>query len=408
MKYRILIISAAYPPSPGGVATHVTNLVHGLLKQESDFFISVLTTREQPKIYPFSEKGRLQVWGIKEKNVPNFCGRRAPFEDPISFVMEKWHEIRADLIHAHDLDSTYIGWMLKVAFKVPLVMTVHRAPTEWKTERYKESPKDCFMEAIRIFKLANYIVVPSKASYKVLKSQGFEKKIEVIPHGINYKYLSSFSEIPGVLSQLNLATPDTIFILCPVRADEHKSPDTFIKAAEYLKRRNPDRKFVFLLTDEPTGLYSYIPGFAATLGLRVNEEIFFKKFDYRQMPTLYRRANVCVIPSLRESFGQTVLEAFVFYAPVVAANAAALPEIVHHNKNGLLFNADSSADLTKQVEKILFDQKLADDLTKKGFGDIKKKYNAQRMIKQYVKLYKRVIREYASQKKRPLSAAFAV
>lgn len=388
---KVLIISAAYPPDPGGVATHVANLTHGLLKLSKDHFVNVLTAKKDPRTFPSDKKGRLNIWKLGMQLIPNFYGRRAPMESPIGFLMERWDQIKADIIHAHDLDSAYIGFMLKVAFNIPLVLTVHRAPIKWKDYAYRESPKDCFMESIKLYRLADHLIVPSKTSREVLLDQGFSRRrISVIPHGINYKYLSSFTNLPDVLESLKLAD-DSILVLCPVRADEHKDPATFIRGAASLKQQNPDKKFTFLLTDNPSGLYSDLPFIAAHHGLNVETDIIFRSFEYSEMPTLYRRANLCVVPSNRESFGQTVLEAFVFYTPVVAANAAALGEIVAHNKTGLLFRANSPDDLAYQMHKILQNQELARSLKKNGFKDVKDKFNVNVMVNEYGNLYERVI-----------------
>ncbi|MCH7534240.1 MAG: glycosyltransferase family 4 protein, partial [Bacteroidetes bacterium] len=188
---RIFIISASYPPAFGGVATHVGNLSHGLLRLGQNFFVSVLTSGEtdEPRRYTVHQKrGRLQVWKIPRKNTPNFYGRRAPFQESILLAMNNWHKIKPNLIHAHDFDSAYIGWMLKIAFRVPLVVTVHRAPMNWISHRYREEPKDCFVEAIKRSRIADYVVVPSKISRQVLLDQGFNRRrVKVIPHGISYK-----------------------------------------------------------------------------------------------------------------------------------------------------------------------------------------------------------------------------
>lgn len=391
---RVLLISAAYTPAPGGVATHVDNLAHGLIHLEEPCEVDVVTKGKKRR-NPAKDKGRLRIWKIREKNVPNFSGRRAPFYDIIEVILKYWRQIiRADVIHCHDLDSTYIGWMVKVAFDKPLIMTMHRAPIEWTKNRHKESAKDCFMRLVRMYQLVDRIVVPSKTSKYVLVQQGFkDEEIQVIPHGINCKHLSSYSD----LEFINNLIPDnnTKLILCPARADEHKDPETFIKTAAILKRSYREQRLFFILTGKPTKLYQLYKN-ACALGLKVGrkKDILFRNFAYNQMPTLYRRASVCVIPSLRESFGLTVVESFVFRTPVVATNTGALNEIVTHGDNGLLFTLGSHKDCAKRVQDILDDANYAKKLCNKALHDVITRYDYRIMAQRYYDFYKRIIEEH--------------
>lgn len=385
---NILLISAAYPRDPGGVATHVANLAHGLLKASDSNHVSVLTASKNTKTFP-ARKGRLTVWKMERKEIPNFSGRRTPLEDPLAFVLKEWDLINADIIHAHDFQSAYIGLMLKIAFKKPLFVTIHRSPSKWKKDAFKEHPKECFMEAIRIQRFTDQLIVPSNASLNVLLEQGFSKEcVTVIPHGINYKYLSSFTNLPSVLDRLPLY--NRYLVLCPIRADEHKDPDTVIRAAAYLKKSYPRQRFLFVLTDKPENLFSYLPQTAKKLGLEVGADIIFESFKYNEMPTLYRKAIACILPGI-ESFGQAALEAFVFKTPVIAANEGALAEIVVHNKNGLLFKHGSYEDLAYQVNRVFRNYELKHDLIKNGLQDVMEKYDALKMVKNYEGIYEMIL-----------------
>jgi glycosyltransferase involved in cell wall biosynthesis len=111
------------------------------------------------------------------------------------------------------------------------------------------------------------------------------------------------------------------------------------------------------------------------------------------MFTLYRNSFVCVIPSLRESFGQTVIESFVYKTPVVAANSGALPEIIKNRKNGLLFTANSHDELVERIQNILDDSCLRDKLVENALLDAEKNYDSKRMAKDYLELYERALKK---------------
>jgi len=407
---NILLLSAAYPPKLGGVATHVSNLAHGLLKQkiegwDKNFVYVITKSDEELDFYkrkkiinknPALKRGRLQIWGIRVKDI--YTGRGSPFNEILSFVLENWSSIKPEIIHVHDYESAFIGWLLKSTFNIPLIFSVHRAPTNWKDYKNEESAKDCFMEVMKLIIAFDRLVVPSLASKQVLLKQGFRKsKIIVIPHGIHYKWMHSLNKWQSSQEDIEpieqiIKNKEIKLILCPVRADHHKDPMTFINSARIIKEKNPDKKFFFLLTGESNQYYD-LEGTATRCGLEVGKDIIFKEFFFKEMPILYRRADICIIPSPRESFGQTAIEAFAFRCPVVAANSAALPEIIRHKENGLLFNPGDPEDLAFQVQTLLSDPGMVKNFVDNAYDVLCKKYSAEKMVDNYLKLYKKVIVE---------------
>lgn len=390
---RILLLSAAFPPDPGGVATHVNDLAQGLARAGHKVFVVTCHKDETPRK---TGHGGLVIWKRPRKSVPGFDGRRVFCDDILSFVFESWHEIKPDIVHAHDPDSLFLAWMLKTAFGPPVVMTVHRAPSPWREGRFRENPKDCFTEAARIAGFMNGIAVPSRASAQVLREQGFgvgpdQTQVEVIPHGIS-RFLRSVADDQEVAHELREFAPGQL-VICPSRADEHKDAETFVEAAGLLKEDLPSQNLRFLLGAQETDIYySKVKQRAIDSGLGEGYDILFRTFPYKHMPTVYRRATVCVVPSRHESFGLTVLEAFFCGVPVVAANTSALKETLTNGKNGLLFTDGDARDLAAQVRRVLMDSALRTQLRKGGEEEIRSgRYATATMVERYVAFYTRIL-----------------
>jgi len=63
--------------------------------------------------------------------------------------------------------------------------------------------------------------------------------------------------------------------------------------------------------------------------------------------------DVVVMPSLDESFGLTILEAFALEKLVIASDVGGIPELVQHGRTGILVPARDSAALAAAIEYAL-------------------------------------------------------
>jgi glycosyltransferase involved in cell wall biosynthesis len=69
-------------------------------------------------------------------------------------------------------------------------------------------------------------------------------------------------------------------------------------------------------------------------------------------------ASACVSCATREPFGLAVVEAAACGTPVVAANAGAMPELIEHDRTGLLFRPDDPVALADALQRLLGDEPL--------------------------------------------------
>lgn len=81
-------------------------------------------------------------------------------------------------------------------------------------------------------------------------------------------------------------------------------------------------------------------------------------YDDLTLRTLYSAADVMVVPSRQEAFGQTASEAHACGTPVVAFNTGGLPDIVEHQHTGYLAKAFDIEDLAFGIEWVLSHRKV--------------------------------------------------
>jgi glycosyltransferase involved in cell wall biosynthesis len=81
----------------------------------------------------------------------------------------------------------------------------------------------------------------------------------------------------------------------------------------------------------------------------------------------YKRAQVFCLPSVQEGFGIVFLEAMAAGKPIVAARAAAIPEVV---RNGILVEPDNPEALAEALVRLYHDPDLRRDLASAGLRDV--------------------------------------
>ena len=79
--------------------------------------------------------------------------------------------------------------------------------------------------------------------------------------------------------------------------------------------------------------------------------------------SLYRIADVCVVPSIYEPFGLVALEAMASSCPCIVADTGGLREVVPHDEVGLRFRARDPFSLAEMTVRVLDDAKLRRRLT---------------------------------------------
>ncbi|MCK6563868.1 MAG: glycosyltransferase family 4 protein [Dehalococcoidia bacterium] len=105
----------------------------------------------------------------------------------------------------------------------------------------------------------------------------------------------------------------------------------------------------------------------------------------------YNRAAVFVSPSLYEGFGLPAAEAQACGAPVVAAEAGALPEVVADGVSGLLVPPGNPRALAEAMRRVMDDGALAGRLGAAGVERIRSEFTWRRTAERTLALYEEVL-----------------
>ena len=100
------------------------------------------------------------------------------------------------------------------------------------------------------------------------------------------------------------------------------------------------------------------------------------------VPTFWHGCRCAVLPSLAEGFGLAAAEASACGLPVVATRASSLPELVHHEKTGLLVPPNRSEALAAALTRLLRHPGLADDFGQAGHRFVAATYDHEHTLDQ--------------------------
>jgi L-malate glycosyltransferase len=94
-----------------------------------------------------------------------------------------------------------------------------------------------------------------------------------------------------------------------------------------------------------------------------------------------------VMPSLRESFPNSILEAQALGIPVAASCRGGIPEIIQHGENGWLFNPNDPEEMSETIRTVLFDREKALQGALIGQERVRSQFTASRMVESHIQVY---------------------
>lgn len=115
----------------------------------------------------------------------------------------------------------------------------------------------------------------------------------------------------------------------------------------------------------------------------------------------YMAAMDCyVMPSYREGFGLTVLEAGAMGLPVICTNIPGPTDAIQHEVNGLIVEKKDSKAIEDAVLRIYSDRELAKQLGTAGYENVKENYEQKSLFKYILEDRERLLQESLGRKKK--------
>ncbi|MGI8426497.1 MAG: glycosyltransferase [Actinomycetota bacterium] len=264
-----------------------------------------------------------------------------------------------DLIHSHYWLSGRVASILKARWEVPFVHTFHTlGRVKNRARRVDDAlePETRLNGEARVIADACAIVASTNEERQSLIElyAAHPERIHLVHPGVDHKL---FRPANRALAKRRLGMGDGRLILFAGRLQPLKAADTAVRAAAVLLSRPGLADLRLMVVGGPSGTNGLrelerLRALAIELGIESSVE-FAPAQPQTKLARYYQAADVCLVPSVTESFGLVALEAQACGLPVVASNVGGLRSIIQEGKTGFLVEPGDSLGFADRAESLL-------------------------------------------------------
>ncbi len=214
-------------------------------------------------------------------------------------------------------------------------------------------------------------------------------RIEVIENGIDLGRYVHGGDRLALRRRLGLA-PERRYLACVARFHPVKDHATLLRAFATVAAARDDVDLL-LVGDGP--LRGELQAMTHQLGIDGRVRFLGVRSD---VPDILRAIDLFTLTSVSEAASLTLLEAMASGLPVVVTAVGGNPEIVRHEKEGLLVPRGDPQAAATAFLRLLDDPAGAAVVGKAGRARVEERYQLSRTIDRYLELYRRLCPRHRS------------
>lgn len=348
-----------------GIGRYVKNLILELEKQDQENEYVIFFQKKNFDWYPSANPRFHKV----ETDFPYYS-----FAEQLFFPLKIW-QAKVDLMH-------FVNFNIPLLYQGKFIITIHDLIYEEHSTFGMSVRNYYYYQLKRLvawFMLrwsvgrAKKIIVPSQSTkddlVKTLKVN--PQKVVVTYEGIDegFKGLEARSKElvdDKILREYSIKKPYLLYVSTMYPYKNHQK---LIEAFEFLIKEPQFDNLQLVLVGKKDFFWEklFVGVRRKGLGDRIMFPLNDKDGDYltdEKLVVLFKNASLYILPSLKEGFGLTILEAWASGVPVVCSDIAVLREVggdaVFH------FNPQDLLDIKTKLVELLVDQSLQDQLVAKG------------------------------------------
>jgi glycosyltransferase involved in cell wall biosynthesis len=191
------------------------------------------------------------------------------------------------------------------------------------------------------------LTTDSKATQKIYKEK-FNLDFEVLPSALDTQQFSKIGNIKKIPNQI-----------CYIGRDSYEKGIDILKKAE-----------------------SKING----------NVVYCTNRSWVDAMSIMKSSSLVVVPSRMESLPTTVKEAFFLNIPVVATNVGGIPELITHDKTGILVPPDNPDKLADEINNLLFDKIKSEKLIENANIFLKNNMTWDVVLPKFINFYEKLLK----------------
>ncbi|HEX4206721.1 MAG TPA: glycosyltransferase [Ktedonobacteraceae bacterium] len=391
---RIMIVTDQYPPMIGGVPTATHGLAVDFAARGHQVWVIATgyNARDIKRV-----EDNVHVYRFSSFEWPTYKELRIPFL-PFAPIRNLIKRSDPDIIHIHSpVVLGNIAQILAGGLRKPVIATNHYLPINMgralSSDPILSKPFSDITYSYLVYfcNRCEYVTAPTKTALDLLYTHGLRAPAKPISNGIDIKLYTPGPRQPAILTRFHLPT-DCPIILHVNRLSEEKRINVLLDAVPRLQHKT----HVALVSTGPAEAELR----AQVARLHIEERVSFLGYVRDDdLLALRRSSDLFAIPSEADLQSLATMEAMACGLPVVAANSYALPELVHHEENGFLFQPSDSAEMAHYLDLLLADADLRARMGAESIN-IVAQHDRTHVLDEWEELYHRLAMEFKETRER--------
>lgn len=378
---KILITTDWYEPAVNGVVTSIKNLSKGLQKLGHEVKILTLSQNNQS----FKNGQVIYIGSLSANKI--YPGARVALTYENQYIEEliKWNP---DVIHSQCEFSTFrMALNISREKKIPIVHTYHTVYedyTHYISLNKKIGRRLAAVFSKKILEHTDCVIVPTEKVCSLLNEYGVNKKIRVIPTGIDLdRFNIPIDMVQKQELRKKIGIPEKNMVLIYVgRLAKEKNLEEILS---FLPRLKDDNITLLIVGDGPHR--NVLEGYVDKLGIR--EKVFFTGMvNPHEIPLYYKIGDIFVSASNSETQGLTYIEALASGLPALCRKDPCLKNVIKDGVNGWQY--ETFEEFSEKLAFMLREE-IYNGLSKNAKIETMKEYSSATFAERVENIYKEVI-----------------
>ncbi|MEF1226927.1 glycosyltransferase family 4 protein [Vibrio fortis] len=265
--------------------------------------------------------------------------------------------------------------LIKEQIKLGYTLTVVANPkSPFFNEVEKLNPLKNKALSLRAYNSASAITGVSNKVVEVVKQRHPKAHAVFIPDSP-----ARYTSDPIKVQQIREQFEGKFLVIKAAKMYKHKGFDIAIEAAIMLNDINKDKDIEFALLGDG-------PEFDALKNLASDTPNVHFMGNQAEIGNWFEAADLLIHTSHTEGMGSVILEAMAAGLPVVGSKAGGIPDVITHDKSGLLFEIADAKELSAHIQSLYNSKELRDRLID-GAAQHLNKFEIETTAQAYQSLY---------------------